>query len=115
MNEKSVEYLIPGREDAAGCLTDSSRAENNTNDMFVKQTAFPAYSYPSVVAAVADSTYIELENSLGGTSSVLDVAAPPGQSQLKMMYRMLMTEGGVLAAIIVLGVVVRRKSKREDA
>jgi len=28
---------------------------------------------------------------------------------------MLMTEGGVLAAIIVLGVVVRRKSKREDA
>jgi hypothetical protein len=27
----------------------------------------------------------------------------------------LMTEGGVLAAIIVLGVVVRRKSKREDA
>jgi hypothetical protein len=26
-----------------------------------------------------------------------------------------MTEGGVLAAIIVLGVVVRRKSKREDA
>ena len=31
-----------------------------------------------------------------------------------MMYRMLMTAGGVLAAIIVLGVVVRRKSKRED-
>ena len=31
------------------------------------------------------------------------------------MYRMLMTEGGVLASIIVLGVVVRRKSKREDA
>lgn len=115
MNEKSVEYLIPGREDAAGCLTDSSRAENNTNDMFVKRTAFPAYSYPSVVAAVADSTYIELENSLGGTSSVLDVAAQPGKYQHKMMYRMLMTEGGVLAAIIVLGVVVRRKSKREDA
>lgn len=87
---------------------------NNTNDMFVKQTAFPAYSYPSVVAAVADSTYIELENSLGGTSSVLDVAAQPGKYQHKMMYRMLMTAGGVLAAIIVLGVVVRRKSKRED-
>lgn len=115
MNEKSVEYLIPGREDAAGCLTDNSRAENNTNDMFVKRTAFLAYSYPSVVAAVADSTYIELENSLGGTSSVLDVAAQPGKYQHKMMYRMLMTAGGgVLAAIIVLGVVVRRKSKRED-
>ena len=43
MNEKSVEYLIPGREDAAGCLTDSSRAENNTNDMFVKRTALRRY------------------------------------------------------------------------
>ena len=49
------------------------------------------------------------------SSSVLDVAAQPGKYQHKMMYRMLMTEGGVLAAIIVLGVVVRRKSKREDA
>ena len=62
----------------------------------------------------SDSTYIELENSLGGTSSVLDVAAQPGKYKHKMMYRMLMTAGGVLAAIIVLGVVVRRKSKRED-
>ena len=111
MNEKSVEYLIPGREDAAGCLTDSSRAENNTNDMFVKRTAFPAYSYPSVVAAVADSTYIELENSLGGTSSVLDVAAQPGKYQHKMMYRILLVIVGILSVIIVVGVVLRRKRK----
>lgn len=111
MNEKSVEYLIPGREDAAGCLTDSSQAENNTNDMFVTQTAFPVYSYPSVAAAVADSAYIEMEDSLGGTSSVLDVAAQPGKYQRKMVYRMVMMAGGVLAAIIVLGVVIRRKRK----
>lgn len=112
MNEKSVEYLIPGREDAAGCLTDSSQAENNnTNDMFVTQTAFPAYSYPSVAAAVADSTYIELEDSLGGTSSVLDVAAQPGKYQHKMMYRILLAIVGILSVIIVVGVVLRRKRK----
>ena len=111
MNEKSVEYLIPGREDAAGCLTDSSRAENNTNDMFVKRTAFPAYSYPSVAAAVADSAYIEMEDSLGGTSSVLDVAVQPGKYQRKMVYRILLAIVGILSVIIVVGVVLRRKRK----
>ena len=111
MNEKSVEYLIPGREDAAGCLTDSSQAENNTNDMFVTQTACPTYSYPLVVAAVADPTYIELEDSLGGTSSVLDVAAQPGKYQHKMMYRILLAIVGILSVIIVVGVVLRRKRK----
>ena len=111
MNEKSVEYLIPGRENAAGCLTDSSQAENNTNDMFVTQTAFPTYSYPLVVAAVADPTYMELEDSLGGTSSVLDVAAQPGKYQHKMMYRILLAIVGILSVIIVVGVVLRRKRK----
>lgn len=107
MNEKSVEYLIPGREDAAGCLTDSSQAENNTNDMFVTQTAFPTYSYP----AVADSAYIELEDSLGGTSSVLDVAAQPGKYQHKMVYCILLAIVGILSVIIVVGAVIRRKRR----
>ncbi len=111
MNEKNVEYLIPGREDAAGCLTDSSQAEKNTNDASAAWTAFPAYSYPSVVAAVADSTYIEMKDSLGGTSSVLDVAAQPGKYQHKMMYHILLAIVGILSVIIVVGAVIRRKRK----
>lgn len=110
MNEKSVEYLIPGREDAAGCLTDSSKTEN-ADDASAEQTAFPAYSYPAVMAAAADSTYIEMEDSLGGTSQVLDVAAQPGKYQHKMMSRMVTMIAGISAAAVVAGVMIRRKRK----
>ena len=112
MNEKSVDYLIPGREDAAGCLTDSSQAKKD--DTSAAWTAFPTYSYPSVVAAVADSTYIEMEDSIGETSSVLDVAAQPGKYQHKMRYRMLLAFVGISAVAVVIGVGIRRKSKRAD-
>ncbi len=112
MNEKSVEYLIPGRADAAGCLTDSSKTESADADyVSAEQTSFPIYSYPAVMAAAMDSAYIEMEDSLGGTSSVLDVASQPGKYQHKMMLRMVMAVVGISAAAVGIGVMIRRKRK----
>ena len=80
--ETQMEYLIPGREDAAACLTDSSEIAEDRLD---GEEEFHAYSYAAVVAAVADSSYIETDDAQGGTNIVLDVANQPVKHQNKML------------------------------
>ena len=82
LNETQVGYLIPGREDAATCLTDSSEIAEDRLD---GEEEFHAYSYAAVVAAVADSSYIETDDAQGGTNIVLDVANQPVKHQNKML------------------------------
>ena len=106
LNETQV-YLIPGREDAAACLTDSSEIAEDELD---GEEEFHAYSYAAVVAAVADSSYIETDDAQGGTNIVLDVANQPAKHQNKMLVIILGI--GVLAVVIITGLAIKRKQRK---
>ena len=108
LNETQVGYLIPGREDAAACLTDSSEiAEYGLSG----EEEFHAYNYAAVVAAVADSSYIETDDTQGGTNIVLDVANQPTKYQNKMLVIIL--EIGILAIAIITILTIKRKKDSE--
>ena len=107
LNETQVEYLIPGREDAAACLTDSSEIAEDRLD---GEEEFHAYSYAAVVAAVADSSYIETDDAQGGTNIVLDVANQPVKHQNKMLVIILGI--GILAVGIIAGLAIKRKQRK---
>ena len=107
LNETQVEYLIPGREDAAACLTDSSEIAEYRLD---GEEEFHAYSYAAVVAAVADSSYIETDDAQGGTNIVLDVANQPVKHQNKMLVIILGI--GILAVGIIAGLAIKRKQRK---
>ena len=99
--------LIPGREDAAACLTDSSEIAEDRLD---GEEEFHAYSYAAVVAAVADSSYIETDDAQGGTNIVLDVANQPVKHQNKMLVIILGI--GILAVGIIAGLAIKRKQRK---
>lgn len=101
------ETLIPGREDAAACLTDSSEIAEDRLD---GEEEFHAYSYAAVVAAVADSSYIETDDAQGGTNIVLDVANQPVKHQNKMLVIILGI--GILAVGIIAGLAIKRKQRK---
>ena len=101
-----MEYLIPGREDAAACLTDSSEIAEDLDG----EEEFHAYSYAAVVAAVADSSYIETDDAQGETNIVLDVANQPVKHQNKMLVIIL--EIGILAVGIIAGLAIKRKQRK---
>ena len=105
--ETQMEYLIPGREDAAACLTDSSEIAEDRLD---GEEEFHAYSYAAVVAAVADSSYIETDDAQGGTNIVLDVANQPVKHQNKMLVIILGI--GILAVGIIAGLAIKRKQRK---
>ena len=107
LNETQVGYLIPGREDAATCLTDSSEIAEDRLD---GEEEFHAYSYAAVVAAVADSSYIETDDAQGGTNIVLDVANQPVKHQNKMLVIILGI--GILAVGIIAGLAIKRKQRK---
>ena len=107
LNETQVEYLIPGREDAAACLTDSSEIAEDELD---GEEEFHAYSYAAVVAAVADSSYIETDDAQGGTNIVLDVANQPTKYQNKMLIIILGI--GILAMVIIVILAIKRKQRK---
>ena len=96
--ETQMEYLIPGREDAAACLTDSSEIAEDRLDG------------AAVVAAVADSSYIETDDAQGGTNIVLDVANQPVKHQNKMLVIILGI--GILAVGIIAGLAIKRKQRK---
>ena len=85
LNETQVEYLIPEEE-------------------------FHVYSYAAVVAAVADSSYIETDDAQGGTNIVLDVANQPVKHQNKMLVIILGI--GILAVGIIAGLAIKRKQRK---
>ena len=97
----------PGREDAAACLTDSSEIAEDRLD---GEEEFHAYSYAAVVAAVADSSYIETDDAQGGTKIVLDVANQPVKHQNKMLVIILGI--GILAVGIIAGLAIKRKQRK---
>ena len=107
LNETQVGYLIPGREDAATCLTDSSEIAEDRLD---GEEEFHAYSYAAGVAAVADSSYIETDDAQGGTNIVLDVANQPVKHQNKMLVIILGI--GILAVGIIAGLAIKRKQRK---
>ena len=105
--ETQMEYLIPGRDDAAACLTDSSEIAEDRLD---GEEEFHAYSYAAVVAAVADSSYIETEDAQGGTNIVLNVADQPVKHQNKMLV---ITLGiGILAIGVIAILAIKRKQRK---
>ena len=68
------------------------------------------YSYAAVVAAVADSSYIETDDAQGGTNIVLDVANQPVKHQNKMLVIILGI--GILAVGIIAGLAIKRKQRK---
>ena len=64
----------------------------------------------AVVAAVADSSYIETDDAQGGTNIVLDVANQPVKHQNKMLVIILGI--GILAVGIIAGLAIKRKQRK---
>ena len=88
-------------------LTDSSEIAEDRLD---GEEEFHAYSYAAVVAAVADSSYIETDDAQGGTNIVLDVANQPVKHQNKMLVIILGI--GILAVGIIAGLAIKRKQRK---